>query len=149
MEQKKFVKVGLSADNLKSYVGMVEDEIVEFLLRDPTFRIYQMNDINEWGQFDALNLTSEITILTASRTLQGNEVRSNLDKTFSQLFSDLDGGFTPLNFLFPNLPLASYRLRDKAHQQMSAFYVDFIEARRNGTSTVRVVQFLYLCCFDA
>jgi sterol 14alpha-demethylase len=141
MEQKRFVKVGLSTDNFRSYVGMVEDEVAEFLNRDPTFRTYQMNDINEWGQFDALNVVSEMTILTASRTLQGAEVRSSLDKSFSQLYSDLDGGFTPLNFLFPNLPLESYRRRDRAHQKMSQFYIDIIKSRRDGTSTVRTIQF--------
>jgi len=74
----------------------------------------------------------EITILTASRTLQGKEVRNNLDKGFAQLYNDLDGGFTPLNFMFPNLPLESYRKRDEAHIKMSQFYVDIIKKRRNS-----------------
>ena len=136
MEQKKFVKVGLSTDNLRAYVGMIEDEVTEFMNRDSTFRVYQENDINEWGRFDALKVLAEITILTASRTLQGKEVRSNLDKSFSELYSDLDGGFTPINFLFPNLPLESYRKRDRAQQKMTDFYVNIIKGRREGTSTV-------------
>lgn len=136
MEQKKFVKVGLSTDNLRAYVGMIEDEVTEFMNRDSTFRVYQENDINEWGRFDALKVLAEITILTASRTLQGKEVRSNLDKSFSELYSDLDGGFTPINFLFPNLPLESYRKRDRAQQKMTDFYVNIIKSRREGTSTV-------------
>ena len=137
MEQKKFVKVGLSTDNLRAYVGMIEDEVTEFMNRDSTFRVYQENDINEWGRFDALKVLAEITILTASRTLQGKEVRSNLDKSFSELYSDLDGGFTPINFLFPNLPLESYRKRDRAQQKMTDFYVNIIKKRREGTSAVR------------
>ncbi|EEB97699.1 hypothetical protein MPER_02932, partial [Moniliophthora perniciosa FA553] len=52
MEQKKFVKVGLSTENLRAYVGMIEDEVVEFIENDPTFKVYQDNDINEWGSFD-------------------------------------------------------------------------------------------------
>ncbi|KAL0954309.1 hypothetical protein HGRIS_003308 [Hohenbuehelia grisea] len=130
MEQKRFVKVGLSTDNFRSYVGMIEDEVDEFMKTDSVFRAWQMNDINEWGQFDVVNVLSEITILTASRTLQGKEVRSKLDKTFAGLYNDLDGGFTPLNFLFPNLPLESYRRRDRAHEKMSQFYVDIIQKRR-------------------
>ena len=35
---------------------------------------------------------SEITILTAARTLQGAEIRSSLDKRFADLYHDLDNG---------------------------------------------------------
>jgi sterol 14-demethylase len=136
MEQKKFMKVGLSLDTLRAYVEMIENEVSEFLKNDPSFRIFQMNDINEWGQFDVLKVTQEITILTAARTLQGKEVRGNMDTTFAQLFTDLDGGFTPVNFLFPNLPLASYRRRDRAQKKMAEFYIKIIQARKEGTSLV-------------
>ncbi|ESK93985.1 lanosterol 14-alpha-demethylase [Moniliophthora roreri MCA 2997] len=134
MEQKKFVKVGLSTENMRAYVGMIEDEVEEFIKTDPSFKVYQDNDINEWGSFDAQKVLAEITILTASRTLQGKEVRSNLDKNFAQLYNDLDGGFTPINFLFPNLPLENYRKRDVAQKKMSEFYQNFIRQRRQGHS---------------
>ncbi|KAJ6510328.1 lanosterol 14-alpha-demethylase [Mycena sanguinolenta] len=130
MQQKKFVKFGLTTENFRAYVGMIEDEVDKFMRKDPRFETYQANDINEWGSFDAIAAMAEITILTASRTLQGNEVREGLNKSFSQLFSDLDGGFTPLNFLFANLPLESYRKRDRAQKKMSDYYVDIIKRRR-------------------
>ncbi|KAF9243435.1 cytochrome P450 [Melanogaster broomeanus] len=132
MEQKKFVKVGLSTENFRAYVGMIEDEVDDYMKTDAAFLIYQMNDINEWGRFDATDIMAQITILTASRTLQGKEVRENLDKSFSELYNALDGGFTPLNFLFPNLPLESYRKRDEAHKKMSAFYVDIVRKRKES-----------------
>ena len=138
MEQKKFVKVGLSTENFRLYVGMVEDEVEDFINHDPSFVTYQRNDINEWGAFDSAKVMGEITILTASRTLQGKEVRDGLDKGFAALFNDLDGGFTPLNWMFPNLPLESYRKRDRAHIKMSQFYVDIIKRRRNGNDDVGV-----------
>ncbi|KAL0573351.1 Lanosterol 14-alpha-demethylase [Marasmius crinis-equi] len=131
MEQKKFVKVGLSSENMKLYVGMIEDEVEEFLKNDNAFAAYQKGT-DEWGSEDAVKILSEITILTASRTLQGREVRGNLDKNFAQLYSDLDGGFTPINFLFPNLPLENYRKRDVAQAKMSQFYQNFIRQRRQG-----------------
>lgn len=134
MEQKKFVKVGLSTDNLRAYVGMIEEEVEEYFKTDASFSTLQSNDINEWGQFDVLNALQGITILTASRTLQGKEVRESLDKTFAEIYNDLDGGFTPLNFLFPNLPLKSYRKRDAANKKMSEFYVNIIKQRRNGSN---------------
>ena len=146
MEQKKFVKVGLSTENLRLYVGMIEEEVENFIKHDPAFATYQRNDINEWGSFDVSNVMGEITILTASRTLQGKEVRDNLDKDFAVLFNDLDGGFTPLNWMFPNLPLESYRKRDKAHIKMSQFYVDIIKRRRKGNDDVRVKFYFCQSC---
>ena len=136
MEQKKFVKVGLSTDNFRMYVGMIEDEVEHFVRHDVAFDVFQRNDINEWGKFDVTKVLAEITILTASRTLQGKEVRAGLDKSFSELYTDLDGGFTPLNFLFPNLPLESNRRRDRAQKKMSQFYIDIIRKRRADASDV-------------
>ena len=136
MEQKKFVKVGLSMDNFRMYVGMIEDEVEYFMKHDIAFEVFQSNDTNEWGKFDVTKVLAEITILTASRTLQGKEVRAGLDKSFSELYNDLDGGFTALNFLFPNLPLESNRRRDKAQKKMSQFYIDIIRKRRANSSDV-------------
>ncbi|KAI0783594.1 cytochrome P450 51 [Abortiporus biennis] len=134
MEQKKFVKFGLRADNFRAYVGMIEDEVVQFMNNDASFRIWPMNDINEWGTFDVLHAMSEITILTASRTLQGKEVRSQIDKSYAQVYADLDGGFTPLHWLLPNLPLESYRKRDAAHKKISDLYIDILRKRRENPS---------------
>ncbi|KAI6017749.1 hypothetical protein PISMIDRAFT_14864 [Pisolithus microcarpus 441] len=111
MEQKKFVKVGLSVNNFHAYVSMIEEE---------------KNDVNEWGCFDAADIMSQIMILTASQTLQGKEIRDNLDKSFCTLYAALDGSFTPINFPFPNPPLASYHCRDEAHKKISDFYVGII-----------------------
>jgi sterol 14-demethylase len=83
---------------------------------------------------------SEVTILTAAKTLQGPEIRASLDKRFADLYHDLDGGFKPINWLFPNLPLPSYRRRDIAQKAMSDFYVGIIEKRRVEGRTVTFVQ---------
>lgn len=79
---------------------------------------------------------SSLIILTAARTLQGKEVRDLMDSRFAELYHDLDGGFTPLNFLFPNLPLPSYKRRDKAQKEMSDFYVNIMNKREQGESEV-------------
>ena len=135
MEQKKFVKFGLSLENFRAYVDMIAQEVEDYMNKNAQFRIWQINDINEWGSFHAFKTLAEITILTASRTLQGEEVRNALDESFAQKYHDLDGGFTPINFLFPNLPLESYKKRDKAQKKMSDFYVDLISKRRTGQSS--------------
>ncbi|KAH9949964.1 cytochrome P450 [Amylocystis lapponica] len=132
MEQKKFVKVSLTTENLRSYVGMITDEVTQFMNNDPAFRIWQMNDINEWGAFPILTTLAEMTILTAARTLQGKEIRANMTKGFADLYCDLDHGFTPLHWMLPGLPLPSYWKRDAAHAKMSKFYQDIIAKRRAG-----------------
>ncbi|KZV97494.1 cytochrome P450 [Exidia glandulosa HHB12029] len=134
MEQKRFVKFGLSQENFEAYVGMIDEEVTNFLNKDTRFATFQENDPSKWDSFHAFRTLSEITILTASRTLQGKEVRGSLDKTFSQRYLDLDGGFTPINFMFPNLPLPSYRRRDRAQKAMSDFYVDILRKRQAGKS---------------
>lgn len=75
---------------------------------------------------------SEMIILTASRTLQGKEVRQALNSRFAKLFHDLDGGFIPINFMFTNLPLPANVKRDRAQKEMSEFYKGIIEKRRTG-----------------
>ncbi|KAI0749433.1 sterol 14 alpha-demethylase [Daedaleopsis nitida] len=134
MEQKKFVKVSLTVDRFRSYVGMIEDEVKDYLNHDPSFHTYQNHDSHDWGTLSVLKTFSEITILTASRTLQGSEVRERLSKDFAQVYSDLDHGFTPLHWMIPSLPLPSYRKRDAAHAKMSSFYQSIIKRRRESPS---------------
>lgn len=146
MEQKKFVKWGLHTEAFRSYAGLIEQEVHDFLNSDAAFKEYQRGG-NEWGSADILQLMAQVTILTASRTLQGKNIRSKLDKTFADVFQDLDGGFTPINFLFPNLPLPNYRARDKAHQKISQFYIDIIKERRENKQGDDVSSSItFLCC---
>ena len=75
---------------------------------------------------------AEIIIFTASRSLQGNEVRKKLDSSFAENYHALDTGFTPINFLFPGLPLSRNRKRDIAQQRMANTYMEIIRARREN-----------------
>lgn len=145
MEQKKFVKVSLTTDKFRDYIGMVDDEVTQFLSTDPAFRTYQMDDINEWGSFSVYKTLAEMTILTAARTLQGKEIRENMTKGFAELYADLDHGLTPLHWMFSNLPLPSYRKRDVAHEKMSQFYQNILRNRRNNNVGVRGVYLAYNC----
>ncbi|KAG8740735.1 Lanosterol 14-alpha-demethylase [Ceratobasidium sp. 414] len=132
MEQKKFVKFGLTTENFRAYVDMITEETNDLIQKDLSVPACP-RDVQGWGRFHAFKTLAQLTILTASRTLQGKEVRSSLDKSFADLYQDLDGGFTPINFLFPNLPLPSYWRRDRAQKKMSDFYVDIINKRRAGS----------------
>lgn len=127
MEQKKFIKFGLSTENLRLYVDMIKDEFDQFVAKDEQFASLKTTGK---ATCDVLKTFGEITILTASRTLQGREVRENLDKSFADLYHDLDAGFTPVNFVIPGLPLPINRRRDQAHAKLSDFYQGIVRARR-------------------
>ena len=75
---------------------------------------------------------AELTIYTASRSLQGKEVRERFDSSFADLYHDLDMGFTPINFMLPWAPLPQNRKRDYAQQKMSDTYASIIKQRREG-----------------
>jgi sterol 14alpha-demethylase len=75
---------------------------------------------------------AELTIYTASRSLQGKEVRERFDSTFADLYHDLDMGFSPINFMLPWAPLPHNRKRDFAQKKMAETYMDIIKARRDA-----------------
>jgi sterol 14-demethylase len=84
------------------------------------------------GTFNVAKTMAEITIYTASRSLQGKEVRDKFDGSFAELYSDLDMGFTAINFMLPWFPFPHNRKRDAANQKMSQLYLDIIRKRREA-----------------
>ncbi|RGP77082.1 cytochrome family 51 sterol 14-demethylase [Fusarium longipes] len=123
MEQKKFVKFGLTQKALESHVHLIEREVLDYVETEPSFS-------GKTGTIDVSKAMAEITIFTASRSLQGEEVRSKLTAEFAALYHDLDLGFRPVNFLFPWLPLPYNRRRDAAHAKMREVYMGIINVRR-------------------
>lgn len=75
---------------------------------------------------------AEITIYTASHSLQGKEVRSKFDGSFAHLYHDLDMGFSPINFMLHWAPLPHNRKRDHAQRTVAKLYMDIIKERRAG-----------------
>lgn len=84
------------------------------------------------GTFDVPKVLAELTIYTASRALQGEEVRNMFDSKFAALFHDLDLGFSPLNFQLSWFPLPHNRKRDNAHNTMVQVYSEIVRKRRSG-----------------
>lgn len=128
MEQKKFAKSALTKDAFKRYVPMIVEEVTNYF---KTSHFYYNNDSTKVaGKSSVLESQSEITIFTASRTLLGDEVRNKLNTGFASLYADLDRGFTPINFVFPHLPLPVYWRRDAAQKKISNTYMEIISKRR-------------------
>ena len=127
MEQKKFVKFGLTQRALEDHVPRIEGEVLDYIKSAPALR-------GEGGTLDVSKTLSEITIFTAGRALQGDEVREKLTTEFASLYHDLDMGFQPINFMMPWAPLPNNRKRDIAHTKMRSIYLDIIEKRRRSGS---------------
>ncbi|KAH8672776.1 cytochrome P450 51 [Tricladium varicosporioides] len=127
MEQKRFVKVGLTQRALESYVRLVEEEVMGYI---DTSKRFLGNKKEKSGTIDISGAMAEITIFTAARALQGDEVRAKLSAEFAVLYHDLDKGFTPINFMFPWVPFPHNRKRDHARETMEKVYTDIIFARR-------------------
>lgn len=111
---------GLKGDNLKSYVPKIVEE-TEMFFRE---------NWKEEGTIDVLQSLSDLTILTASRCLHGEDVRKELFAEVSHLYHDLDKGITPLSFFFPNAPTANHQARDKARVKMVELFGPTIKKRR-------------------
>jgi len=130
MEQKKFVKYGLTSSALRSYVTLISQEVRQFFDKDAVHKKFASTS----GTVDIPPTMAELTIYTASRSLQGKEVRERFDSTFADLYHDLDMGFTPINFMLPWAPLPQNRRRDAAQKKMADTYMSIIKQRReDGT----------------
>ncbi|KAI9158853.1 Eburicol 14-alpha-demethylase-like protein [Paramyrothecium foliicola] len=125
MEQKKFVKFGLTQHALECHVPLIESEVQDYIKSAPFLK-------GTSGTLDVTKTMREITIYTAARSLQGDEVRAKLTAEMASLYHDLDLGFNPINFLMPWAPLPSNRKRDVAHAKMRDIYLDIIRARRKN-----------------
>ena len=121
----QFVKYGLTTEALTSYVPLIEAEVLQYIETSKHFK-------GTSGVVNVPPAMAEITIFTAARTLQGEEVRAKLNSSFAKLYHDLDLGFSPINFMMPWAPLPRNRKRDAAQIKMREVYMEIIKARRQG-----------------
>ena len=121
----QFVKFGLTSEALHSYVTLIQQEVESFVTNNKHLKIGK-------GTVDICPAMAELTIYTASRSLQGKEVREKFDASFAELYHDLDMGFSPINFMLPWAPLPHNRKRDFAHKKMAQTYMDIIQERRKS-----------------
>jgi len=112
---------GLRTARLKGYVEKIEKETRDFLA-----------DWGEEGEIDLFQALSELTILTASRCLHGNDVREKLFREVSELYHDLDHGLTPLTVFFPNAPTDAHKKRNIARKKMVELFSKVIKDRREN-----------------
>lgn len=142
MEQKKFVKFGLTTEALKSHVQLIEQEVIDYIKSSRQFK-------GQTGRINVPPAMAQITIFTAASALQGQEVRSKLTTDFADLYHDLDGGFNPINFVLPHAPFPHNIRRDRAQLKMRKIYEDIIADRRAGKSppTADMIWNLMRCSY--
>jgi len=112
---------GLRTARLKGYTAKIERET----------RMY-LDTWSDEGELDLFHALSELTILTSSRCLHGDDVRENLFKEVSELYHDLDQGLTPLTVFFPNAPTAAHKKRNAARAKMVELFSKVIKNRRDN-----------------
>lgn len=128
---QQFVKYGLTSSALQSYVTLIAQETRQFFSKDNPHKKFASAS----GTIDLPPAMAELTIYTASRSLQGKEVRERFDSSFADLYHDLDMGFTPINFMLPWAPLPQNRKRDYAQKKMADTYMSIIKERRKSGDT--------------
>jgi len=101
---------------------------------------------NQWGdegEIDLLVAMNELTTFIASRCLIGHEFRQNLSSEFAHLYHELEGGLNLIAFFKPNLPLPSFKRRDRARIRMAELISQIIaERRRSGVEGEDFLQTL-------
>jgi sterol 14-demethylase len=119
-QQRKFISSGLTVKSFSRYVDQIREEVESYLDQ-------------HWGtsgSHDLLDELNVLTVLTSTRTLQGQEVRSRFTREFAQLYNDLDRALGAISFYFPNLPIPLHMRRDKARILIGNLYQDIINKRR-------------------
>jgi sterol 14alpha-demethylase len=142
-QQMRFLGGSLRPSELKRYPGIIGKEAYNFFHKF----CHKSEQVNGSKTIDLLPTMADLTILTASATLHGPEVRKHLYKDVSRLFAELDKGISPLSILFPYAPTPAHRGRDHAHKGMIDLFSKVIRERRlkqaeEGTKAKKGVDML-------
>jgi hypothetical protein len=102
-----------------------------------TSHLFFVQNFYPYLQVDLLNSMNNLTILTASRCLMGDDIRNHLGEDNEQIahwYHDLEQGINPLSFFFPHLPLPGFKRRDQAREKVAALFRKIIAERRRTLS---------------
>src|SRR4051812_7658784 len=118
-EQLKMLLPGLKDKRMRTYGEAVVYETEQ--------------SIQPWGEagmVDFVDFCRVLTNFTSSRCLLGKEFREGMNEEFAAVYHDLEKGVTPLAYINANLPIPSFRKRDKARVKMVEMITSIISARR-------------------
>ena len=92
------------------------------------------DQLGESGEIDLLDFFGELTTYTSTATLIGQSFRDDLairGPEFSAAFHHLERGTDALAYVNPNLPLPSFRARDKARAELVALIGEILDRREH------------------
>jgi len=134
MCQLRFIRERLTDDCLGAYVGVLEEEVLQF------FR-------EEWrgdeGIVDIRESMIECLTRTSIRCLMGPELRAEMHsvaggRSICDLLHTLEQGLLPLSVFLPSAPIPRHRARDAARRQMSEFLAPILAERRRQITAKEV-----------
>jgi sterol 14-demethylase len=117
-QQLKMLMPALRDKPMRGYSGLIVQEVEDII-----------KNWGERGEIDLAMFMKELTIYTASHCLLGKEFRYELSSEFAQIYHDLEAGVQPIAYVFPNLPIPSFRRRDKARARLVKLVEQIIEKR--------------------
>ncbi len=120
-EQLKMLMPALRMDAMRQHSSKIVAEVEDM--------------ISDWGDSGEINLVEamkQLTINTATHCLLGKEFRYELTNEFADIYHDLEKGVNALAYSFPNLPIPSFRKRDKARLRLHELVHKIIEKRENS-----------------
>jgi sterol 14-demethylase len=111
------------------------------VIADETERM--LAGFGEAGEIDLLDFFAELTIYTSSACLIGREFREELGPEFAEHYKELERGTDAVAYVNANLPIPSFRKRDRARRALVELVTDIIEKRRaDGRARKDLLQVL-------
>lgn len=119
-EQLKMLMPSLRMDAMKGHSVKIVQEVEEMIA-----------DWSDSDEFELVEFMKQLTINTASHCLLGKEFRYELTDEFSSIYHDLEKGVSPIAYHFPNLPIPSFKKRDKARARLQTLVGGIVEKRKH------------------
>ena len=90
--------------------------------------------LDDEGELDLLDFTTELTIYTSSACLIGRKFRECLGPEFARAYHDLERGTDAIGFLDSSADIEAFRVRDRARVRLVGMIEEIIAARRRDGS---------------
>ncbi len=120
-EQLKMLLPALKDRRMRTYGEIILDEVEQSL-----------KGWGDEGSFELVDYCRVLTNYTSSACLLGPEFRGGMSEEFARVYHDLERGITPLAYLNANLPIPSFRKRDKARVRMVQMIEEIVAERRHS-----------------
>lgn len=118
-EQLKMLLPALKDRRMRTYGEIIVEEVEQ--------------SIASWGdegEIDLVEYCRVLTNYTSSHCLLGREFRKGMTEEFAAVYHSLERGVTPVAYLNAQLPLPSFRERDRARVRLEEMVTQIIAERR-------------------